>query len=208
MKTLQTFLLFCLMSVSLLFSEQKSKKIQISPGLEIDIKKNEVYLDVEVVNVEDSLEFVLSYGKTKDYESLLSTKIKPSELHFALVSIGLIKHEKSLTEHQPSKCKIFIQHQNKSIALNDWLIWSDGKKVEKNTYVFQGSYFIKTDNQSEYAADMNLNMISAVEAEDAVIVPAFKTGNLYHDSGPAFFKANKKTIPRMGLKVKLLIRKI
>src|SRR5690348_755269 len=59
------------------------------PHLEVDVKKKQVRVECEALNVEMPLEFFCCVTGTNEHESVLRSAVKPSHLHLALLMIGL-----------------------------------------------------------------------------------------------------------------------
>lgn len=58
-------------------------------GLELNLDARRITFQARVCLTKGPLEFLLCKAGTKDYESLMSTKIKPSDLHVCLLLLGL-----------------------------------------------------------------------------------------------------------------------
>jgi len=59
------------------------------PHIRVDVKAKKVYVDCEALNVDIPLEFFCVTDGGNEYESVLRTAAKPSNIHFALLMLGL-----------------------------------------------------------------------------------------------------------------------
>src|SRR5437868_5097962 len=59
------------------------------PHLQVDVPKHQIRVECEAVNPEEKLEFLCCSSGTKEYESVLRSRARPSHLHFALLMLGL-----------------------------------------------------------------------------------------------------------------------
>jgi len=76
------------------------------PHLQVNVARKQVRMHCEAVNAEEKLEFLVCATGTKEYESVLRSKAKPSHLHLALLMLGL----------EPGEPVRFDQAENKWIA--------------------------------------------------------------------------------------------
>lgn len=58
-------------------------------GLELDLDARKITMQAKVCLTKGPLEFLLCKSGTKDYESMMSTRAKPSDLHVCLLLLGL-----------------------------------------------------------------------------------------------------------------------
>ena len=146
--------------------------------IHLDVENKRIRMDCEAVNPEERLEFLVCVTGTKDYESLLRSRAKPSHLHLALLMLGLESGE-------PTH---FSNSENRWIpprgpALNVSCEWEmDGKTVAMPAYsmlrsvktkkpmppaqwVFVGSRL----QDGDYAADVMGYLITLVNFEYTVI---------------------------------------
>src|SRR5471030_1971004 len=59
------------------------------PGIEFNVKTHQVRVECEALNVQMPLEFFCVQAGGPEHESLLRTSAKPSQIHLALLAIGL-----------------------------------------------------------------------------------------------------------------------
>lgn len=187
-----------------------SDMISLPGDLKLYLDSKKISMPIELVNTSDGLEFILSSGKAKDYESMFSTKIKGRDLHFALVSVGFIPKVdlKESDDVGLVGLSLFIQFkgEKKMMPINHYLQWSDGESLKKNQFLFQGSYFRKVNGKKIYEANVSLNLIAAFPSADMVIGPNFKVGNPYeNDSKIKPLQPKKSSLPELGTKGELII---
>src|SRR5258708_15082262 len=59
------------------------------PHVEFDAVKKQVRVECEMLAVDAPLEFFCCVKGTNDYESMIRSEVKPSDLHMALLAVGL-----------------------------------------------------------------------------------------------------------------------
>src|SRR5436309_15250615 len=59
------------------------------PHLQLDLAHHQLRVECEAVNPDEKLEFLCCSSGTKEYESVLRSRARPSHLHFALLMLGL-----------------------------------------------------------------------------------------------------------------------
>ena len=204
------FFFLCLWSFMTQLQAREDALIKLPGNIRLDMENKKVLIPIELVNLSGALEFILSTGKAKDYESLLSTAIKGHDLHFALTSLGFMARvdvEKDADKNSMDLA-LFVQFSDtKEIRpLTDMLIWSNKKKVTDNHFIFQGSYFRPVNGRNVYEADTSLNLVAAMLSDDMVVGPAFKVGNPYEAEGDAPALLPKaEALPKLGTKGDLII---
>src|SRR5688572_6131136 len=59
------------------------------PHLQVNRAKQQIRVECEAINADEKLEFLVCAAGTKEYESVLRSRARPSHLHFALLMLGL-----------------------------------------------------------------------------------------------------------------------
>src|SRR5215210_1354839 len=59
------------------------------PHLQVNGPNKQIRIECEAINAEEKLEFLVCATGTKEYESVLRSKARPSHLHLALLMLGL-----------------------------------------------------------------------------------------------------------------------
>ena len=80
------------------------------PGIQVDLEKKQVKLECVSLATKASLELLICQTDTKDYESVLAAKAKPSHVHMALLMIGLnpgktVRYDEVAKKRLPPKAK-------------------------------------------------------------------------------------------------------
>lgn len=190
--------LLLLLFSSFLFAGGKT--IDLSDGLKVNVEKGVVMVETEIVNEASSkghayspgLEFIMTIGMDKDYEAVFSSKVKGSELHMALLMIGLVKGK---ADNPQSTVSVSFEQEGVAKPLNHYLVWSNGEAVKELGLHFAGSNFMKDGDKKIYGADVTLNLIAAYPAPEMVVGPSVQVANPY---------ANEETphlIPSLSAKV-------
>ncbi|HTW93988.1 MAG TPA: YdjY domain-containing protein [Tepidisphaeraceae bacterium] len=79
-------LVLLLIASPLLADDATTRPLQ---HIRVDIKAKKIYVDCEALNVDIPLEFFCVADGGNEYESVLRTPAKPSDIHFALLMLGL-----------------------------------------------------------------------------------------------------------------------
>ncbi len=194
--------------------------------LRLDLGKRQVHLDAQVCNREAFLEFLLCYHGTKEHESILSTKAKPSSLHAALLALGLTpgKYARWIPPAEGVPQRVIpprgaglrveltwkdAQGKTHKVPAGDWLeVTGRGRtRTIPKTWVFVGSDVL--DNH-QYLADIDGQIISVANFTESVIdVPFGSSASMdLEDSGDAgqlTFRAKTKAIPPVGTAIEIII---
>lgn len=207
MKPLYIFF-FILLSPLIVFSE---KPITFPSGIKVFHKKRELHVPITVVNHKGGLEFILSHGLNKDYESVFSTKCKGKELHLALLAINLLPtpylNFDSLNKiHHQSKCSLYIQFDTEPQPIQNFLLWKYKDPLKENSFFFAGSYFRKIEQKNVYMADTTLCLIAAYPAPEMIIGLTQIVDNPYDGVEGKYLTPNPKTLPPIKTKGFLIIR--
>ena len=65
------------------------QKVGKLPHVEFDAVRKQVRVECEMLAVEAPLEFFCCVKGTNDYEAMIRSEVKPSDLHLALLAVGL-----------------------------------------------------------------------------------------------------------------------
>jgi hypothetical protein len=156
------------------------------PHIQVDIPHQRVKLECEAVDADAPLEFLVCLAGTKEHETVLRTRAKPSHLHFALVLIGLepgdpahyVEREDRWVAPSGPALKITCQFMRDgkliSMPATRLMRLAESKKAApEHTWVFCGS---RVAEQGGYAADITGDVISVVNFQHTVIdVPELKS---------------------------------
>ena len=192
--------------------------------LKIDLDKREIIIDAEVNLREGSLEFLLckwvtAVGqKSKEHESILRTKAAASQLHGALLLLGLAPGkpaqwvvgdddvEGRFLPPRGAKLNISLRWRDKKgkvrvIEASKFITVAEKKKAAvPKEWIFVGSDIL---GDGRYWADTEGGIISVANTADAVIDVPFESSskNLLLS-----FIANTQAIPEKGTAVEVIIR--
>jgi hypothetical protein len=151
----------------------------------------------------------------KAHETVVTIDAKPSDVHKALVDLGL-KPGKPVVgaktgQGQGPEVNIFLQFKSadgdlKKVPIEQTLIDpKTGKKMPKVKWRFTGSIMKKPDpNKDEeiYAADQSGTLIAIFPVTNETV---FQTNLVFEDEKYLKLETDKKLLPKEGEPVKLLI---
>jgi biopolymer transport protein ExbD len=188
----------------------------------LDRAKRTIVIDAEVCFSPDSsgktlpLELFLCKEGTKDYEAVLNTKAQPSDVHAALLALGLTPGKPARVSHAETQPATFLPPDGPRLAVT--LRWkgADGNMREApagqwlrnpakkdaapvKDWVFVGSEVLPG---GRYWADQDGDIISLANFASAVIdVPIESKA----DWSRLEFAANEKTVPLKQTPVEVVI---
>ena len=182
------------------------------PHVEFDAVNKQVRVDCEMLAVDAPLEFFCCVKGTNDYEAMVRSLVKPSDLHLALLGIGL-KPGQPLQYYEAAKrwippqgppLQITMEYENggKHVSMPAWK-WMRDVKTKKTappfTWVFTGSRVMP---DGKYAADVTGYLISIVNFDLTVIdVPQLASSS----NDLLEWERNPDTTPKAGTKVTMVI---
>lgn len=196
--------------------EEKPVVRQSQPGiidmrnLRIDVKNRTISIDAAVCSSNYALEFLLCSGNEKGYESLLLTKAKPSEIHAALLMLGLMPGihgtgiNDSFVPPRGPEMTIVLRWKDSYGAPHEadpseWLTCSDEKTELPKKWIFVGSEILPG---GRYLADIESGIISVTNVIHSVIdVPFAST----RDIEQRVFRPNPAAIPAIGTEVEIVL---
>jgi|SaaInlStandDraft_1057018.scaffolds.fasta_scaffold08427_3 hypothetical protein len=170
-------------------AKNESSFTPVGGGIEVDLKQSILRVPIELVgkgNEKDpsrtlGLEFLVTIGKDKDYESMFSSESRGQHLHMALLMIG---REPSKSESSiPASANLVLEielGEDRRPAEN-WVFWSDSKPVKSLKWYFRGSQMVKVGKNNHYAADEALNLVAAMPSPTMVVGPGVAVGNPYNE---------------------------
>jgi hypothetical protein len=182
------------------------------PDIEIDVKKKQVRVECEALNVQMPLEFFCVVNGGPEHETVLRTAAKPSGIHFGLLALGLTPGEPahyiqaSDTWFAPSgpplkiSCEFVTDGKTIRVAANRMMRSVKSKKeMPPFTWVFDGSRLLP-DNT--YAADMTGYVVSIVNFDLTIIdVPELASNS----NDTLEWEYNPEICPKKGTKVTMII---
>lgn len=156
------------------------------PHIQLDIPHRQIKLECEAVNADAPLELLVCMAGTKEHETVLRTRAKPSHLHFALVLIGLEPGEPAHYVEKTDRwaapsgpalkitCQFLRDGKLVSMPATRLMRLASSKKTAPDhPWIFCGS---RVAEQGAYAADITGDVISVVNFQHTVIdVPDLKS---------------------------------
>jgi hypothetical protein len=182
------------------------------PHIAVDVKTREVRVDCEAVKADYPLEFLSVLSNTNEYEAVVRSDAKPSDLHLALLMIGLkpgqpVHYSESTKAWLPPTgppVDIWFEYQKdgKSIKVPAYR-WMRDVKTKKQAppmaWVFTGS---RVMDDHTYAADATGCLIGVINNEYSVLdVPALKSRALEARE----YERNPDLIPPTGTPVTMIL---
>jgi hypothetical protein len=154
-------------------------KIGKLPHLEFDAARKFVRVECDALGTDAPLEFFCCKTGTNEYESVLRSPVMPSDLHTALLAIGLAPGEpvtysealkKWIAPHGPPLHITMEYEKDGKIVSSPAFRWMRDVKTKKEpkgfTWVFTGSRVMP---DGKYAADVTGYIVSVVNFDLTVI---------------------------------------
>jgi hypothetical protein len=157
------------------------------PHLQLNLARHQVRVECEAINAEEKLEFLVCATGTKEYESVLRSRARPSHLHLALLMLGLqsgqpVRFNEAENIWIPPrgtalKVSCEFQRDGKTTVIPaSRLMRSVKDKIampDDVHWVFVGA---PTLEDGEYAADVTGYLITVVNFEHTVVdIPQLKS---------------------------------
>jgi len=188
-----------------------------APGIEVDIKKREARMDATVCLDAGILEYLVCLEGTFEHETVFSTRCRPSQLHLALLAIGLVPHPfrpdagrwwETARQKQRSRVNIEVEYdqggRKRRRRVSEFLVSRENEDgAVSDHWVFTGSVFFKHEGKNRYAADYSGVVIGIIPEGSGVIQFAEKAGVPYRGEDQGL-EVNARTVPAAGTKVKLI----
>ncbi len=186
-------------------------------GLTLDVKAGRVIIDAKVVLQAGALEFLLCRGEAKAHESILSTDARPSDVHAALLALGLTPgkpaqwsapselHEPVFLPPRGPKVRVSLRWtdtdgQARSGAASEWLESTGENGAEApDEWVFIGSQIMP---DGRYWANIEGEVISVANFASSVLDVPFESSD---KNAMLEFVARTKAIPKRGTEVKVIL---
>jgi hypothetical protein len=185
------------------------------PHLQVNVAKKQIRVECEAINAEEKLEFLVCATGTKEYESVLRSRARPSHLHLALLMLGLEAGEpvrfneaenRWIPPRGPAlKLSCEFQRDGKSHTLPACQLMrstKDKTPMPDVNWVFTGA---ATLANGEYAADVTGYLITVVNFEHTVIdIPEVRSNK----NEMLEWEINPDVIPKRNSKVWLIIEPV
>jgi len=185
------------------------------PHLQVNLATHQVRVECEAINAEEKLEFLVCSTGTKEYESVLRSRARPSHLHFALLMLGLqpgqpVRFNEAENSWIPPrgpelKLSCEFRRDGKTIVIPaSRLLRSikDKTAMPDVNWVFVGA---ATLEDGEYAADVTGYLITVVNFEHTVIdIPEVKSNK----NESLEWEINPEVIPKRNTPIWLIIEPV
>ncbi|MFZ9935603.1 MAG: YdjY domain-containing protein [Luteolibacter sp.] len=203
------------------------------PGIKINVKEWSVDVDAEISQQSGLLELIACTKDTKEHESILMVKAKPSHIHTALLLLGaqpgnpatqrVIEGDEPRFVHLPPRGHpvdihlVFEEDASKEHPINEFIVAADhhdanvepkkpgeDEKFHTHTFVFAGSVLYSDgDGPKIYVADQSGSVISLATFGDELLCLPG-----FHDNAneALAWQANGNKLPEIGTKVTLRLR--
>jgi hypothetical protein len=190
-------------------------KVGKLPHVEFDAQEKQVRVECEMLACEAPLEFFCCVKGTNDYEAMIRSEVKPSNLHLALLAVGLkpgqpISYSEAAKRWIPPSgppVQITMEYEKdgKTVSVPSWKWMRDVKHKKPAppfTWVFTGSRVLP---DGKYAADMTGYLVSIVNFDLTVVdVPRLASSS----NELLEWERNPDTTPKAGTKVTMVMEPV
>jgi len=195
--------------------DKDMKLIALAPDQSIFLaadRKSVVFL-AEVCLREGPLEFFACSKNTKEHESILATRVKPSLIHVGLLAMGAepgrpVQFTPKFAPAPGPRIDIAIRWLDKEgkrqeAKAEEWVQETSSKKQMDTFWVFSGSLFQKLQGgKNQYVADVTGEIIGVSNFPTVVLdIPIASTS----DNSDLLFQAFTEKIPTEGTVVTVIL---
>jgi len=208
--------LFCSLAAAGEKPEAAPSKLQ---ALSIDAKTLEVKVDAVVCLDAGMLEYMVCRENSMEHETIFSTKCVPSQLHLALLAIGLVPYPMRndplwfqgarLKPKARVDVQVEFEKDGKTVrrpvsAFMTRRGEQEGKGEALPDYsVFTGSVFFKSEGKNRYAADQSGIVLGLIPDGSSVVQYGWPADDPYRGDDQGL-EVDTKQCPPLGTKVKLV----
>jgi hypothetical protein len=182
------------------------------PHVHVDLKTRQVVVDCEALNVKTELEFFCVIDGGNEHESVLRTPAKPSDIHFALLMLGLTPGSPAtflpservwVPPHGPPlhiSCRYLLDGKSQLVpAYRMMRSATTHKEMPPTMWVFDGSRVMP---DGLYAADMTGYVVSICNFDLTMIdVPSLVSNS----NDTLEWEFNPDLVPPKGTAVEMII---
>lgn len=136
------------------------------------------------------LETIVCAVDSKEHESLVATTIRPSQVHAALLTLGLEPGSPGSWAYEDNRpvgtpptgpaLRIEIVHENTSVDASEWVVAENGGQFQSDGFVFAGSRFAEVPGGERYVADAD-GIIVGLHTFGSEVIAQRRI--LHHDAG-------------------------
>lgn len=182
-----------------------------TPYLSIDREAGTIDLAARMVNTKpDWLELIATTEgpNSRDHEAIVSITAKPSEIHLALLMLGVRPGHPQINKHIEGRfvpdpatgpeIRVFFVYQTDGETVqtpaHEWVVHGPtGEPLGEAPWLFTGSRFRQWQGKEYYMADENGNAVSLVNFGDDLIVR--QTDTTQDTDGQELQLNDSKTLP-------------
>lgn len=185
------------------------------PFVEIDLPNRQVRVECEAIRVDAPLEFFCVANGGPEHESVLRTPARPSDIHFALLAIGMQPGQPARfspaanqwlpPDGPPIRVSVRFLRNGQTVTVPAGRLMRDlrdGKPMPDRPFVFTGSRVLE---DGRYAADVTGYVVSVVNFDLSPIdVPrvASNANDLLE------WQTNPEVAPEMGARVTMILEPV
>jgi hypothetical protein len=192
----------------------------LAEGLSVDAKNHQVRMDAVVCLRRGILEYLVCRTHTFEHESIFSTNCKSSQLHLALLVIGLepfaydfdLEWPQRARAHTASQLTIEVEYTQDGALMRQPLSvfvinreQASGKIPDH--WTFAGSVFYQEEGKEYYAADSTGAVIGVTPKGASVVQFGDRLGIPYQGENQGL-EVNDKTTPLVGTQVKIIFTRV
>lgn len=190
-------------------------------GITVDREARTIDLDARVVLREGEwLELIACTPGTREHEALVIVAAKPSNIHLALLSLGLEPgkplHSRMEGEERvivpptgPAVEAFFVldrEGEKVEVPVNEWVVdQKNGTPLPSNRFLFTGSAFVPYEGKEVYMADLEGSVLTIVNFGDDLLSRDTTQTNQTDDGQ---WGAKTDAIPPLGTRVLLRLRAV
>jgi hypothetical protein len=192
-----------------------ASKVGKLPHVDFDARTKQVRVECEMLDCNAPLEFYCCVKGTNDYEAMIRSEVKPSNLHFALLAVGLkpgqpLKYSEAAQKWLPPQgppVQITMEYQKDGKTVSDpawkWMRDVHTKKAAPPfTWVFTGSRVLP---DGKYAADITGYLVSIVNFDLTILdVPQLASSS----NETLEWERNSDVTPKAGTKVVMILEPV
>ncbi len=185
------------------------------PFIKVDLAARRVAVECSAIACPNALEFLCVTEGTNEHESILRTKAKPSQIHLALLMLGLkagepVRFSEPANKWLPPQgmpLQISVEYEKggKTVSMPAWKFFremKDKKVMQPRTWIFVGS---KVYNTGQYAADITGYVVSIVNFDLSLIdVPMLASSS----NEQLEYEINPDTVPAEGTPVRMILEPV
>jgi hypothetical protein len=193
---------------------------QIGPGVSVDVKKQEVYLDAAVCKRIGILEYIICAKHTFEHEAVFAAEGKASHLHLGLLLIAREPYAyapapdwpEMAQQHPTSHLAISVEYDEQGVLQRKRLSQfarnrerEDG--VVADRWIFSGSVFYEREGKEYYAADSAGGIIGLMYKGASVVQYGENIGVPYQGENLGL-ECNTDAIPPAGTAVRVVFSRV